>query len=328
MYSKPPNYHRYRCRTLRGFTLVELLVVIAIIGVLVALLLPAIQAAREAARRAQCVSVLRQWGLAMHNYESTHGALPEGNQGRETAANPNSRRRTWVVLVWPYVEQGSMAVQFDQTKHFWEEPNTIFRTLEGIYAQTTPLYYCPSDRPGALWMGDGAWRARGNYVVNWGNMAVPFDPSDPLQDPNLGIGPFGYEDFISRDRPRTVSFKNFTDGTSNTMIMSEVIMAANDTDFDIRGDMLNDDRPCTQYMTINTPNSGNDVSIWCVNDGINPPCTTAGSANAHKAARSNHPGGVNVLFGDGRLEFITDNIALDVWRAIGTMDGGETIGLE
>ncbi len=300
-----------------AFTLVELLVVIAIIGVLVALLLPAIQAAREAARRMQCVSVLRQWGLAMHNYEGAHGFLPEGNRGNPTAENPDSRRRTWVVLVWPF-----------QTLHFFQDPNTIQNSLEGIYAQTSPLYYCPSDRPGALWMGDPFWRARGNYVINWGNMAVPFDPMDLQQDPNLGIGPFGYEDFISRDRPRTTAFRHFTDGTSNTMIMSEAIMAANDTDQDIRGDMLNDDRACTQYMTINTPNSGIDVPLsgWCVNNGVNPPCENG--EFSHKAARSNHPGGVNVLFGDGALQFVNDNVALDVWRAIGTMNGGETIGLE
>jgi len=315
-----------RSKPRAAFTLVELLVVIAIIGVLVALLLPAIQAAREAARRAQCVSVLRQWGLAMHNHHGVHGALPEGNRGDPTAENPNSRRRTWVVLVWPYVEQGNMADQFDQTIHFYQAPNTIQNSLEGIYAQTTPLYYCPSDRPGALWLGDPFWRARGNYVINWGNMAVPFDPDDPLQDPSLGLGPFGYKDHISRDLPRTTAFKHFTDGTSKTMLMSEAIMAANDTDFDIRGDMLNDDLPCTQYMTISTPNSGIDNTPFCVNDGVNPPCENG--EFSHKAARSKHPGGVNVLFGDGRIDFIDDSIASNVWRAMGTMNGEEAIGLE
>ncbi len=320
---------RIKAKRLAGFTLVELLVVIAIIGVLVALLLPAVQAAREAARRMQCTSTVRQWGIAMHNHHATKGSLPEGNQRGTDENGVKKPRRTWVVLVWPYVEAGVMSQQFDQTKSFWEVPNTYVNTLDGIYAQTNPLYYCASDRPGALWMGDRFWRARGNYVVNWGHMTVPFNfPADPTQDPNLGFGPFGYEDFESNFRPRTVRFKHFTDGTSNTMIMSEAIMAANDTDFDIRGDMLNDDRPCTQYMTINTPNSGTDVTRFCVNNGTNPPCTSAGSVNSQKSARSNHTGGVNVLLADGHVTFINDNIAIEVWRAIGTMNGGETVSLE
>jgi prepilin-type N-terminal cleavage/methylation domain-containing protein/prepilin-type processing-associated H-X9-DG protein len=309
-------YRLRRC----GFTLVELLVVIAIIGILVALLLPAIQAARESAKRMQCQNHLRQWGVAMHNMHSAVGALPVGAQ-----SNP---RRVWVVLVWPYVEQGSTYVDFDQTRHFYEPPNTIIKTEEGIYARTAPIYYCPSDRPGALWKGDNYWRARGNFVINWGNLSVPYNPMDSVQDPDLGIAPFGYEDFRSRDQPRTTNFKDFSDGTSKTMLISEIIMAADDLDFDIRGDMLNDDRPCNQYMTLNTPNTGIDVSPYC-NSFVypeNPPCTSAGSRYAHKAARSRHPGGVHVLFGDGHLQFISDSVSLTVWRALGTMNGSEAIG--
>jgi prepilin-type N-terminal cleavage/methylation domain-containing protein/prepilin-type processing-associated H-X9-DG protein len=302
-----------------GFTLVELLVVIAIIGMLVALLLPAVQAARESGRRMNCQNHLRQWGLAMHNMHTSKNALPEGAQ-----SNP---RRVWVVLVWPYVEQGNTYVDFDQTRHFYVPPNTIVNTEEGIYARTAPIYYCPSDRPGAMWKGDPYWRARGNYVINWGNLAVPYNHRDPVQDPNLGIAPFGYLDFRSHDMPRTTSFKDFSDGTSNTMLMSEIVMAADDFDFDIRGDMLNDDRPCNQYMTLNTPNTGIDVSPYC-NSTIypqNPPCTNAGSQFSHKSARSNHPGGVQVVFGDGHLQFVSESVSLAVWRALGTMNGDESI---
>src|SRR3954466_6522921 len=104
--------HRQTLAGRCGFTLVELLVVIAIIGILVALLLPAIQAAREAGRRATCQNTIRQWGMAMLNFESAKKTIPEGNR-----INP---RRVWVVYTWPYVEDQSHAVAYDQTKHFYE----------------------------------------------------------------------------------------------------------------------------------------------------------------------------------------------------------------
>jgi hypothetical protein len=255
----------------------------------------------------------------MHGHHDVRKHLPEAAQ-----SNP---RRVWVVMVWPYVDQGSMYVKFDLNVHFYQAPNTVTSTTNGIYAQPAPLYYCPSDRPGAIWKGDIYWRSRGNYCINWGNMTVPRNTADAAQDPARGFAPFGYTDFVSSTKPRKSKLTDFTDGTSNTILMSEVIMAANDTDYDIRGDMLNDDRPCTMFMTLNTPNSGTDVSPYCngTTYPFNPPCTNAGSGFAHKAARSRHTGGVNVLIGDGTVRFVTNSVTLAMWRSLGTMNGNEVI---
>lgn len=306
-----------------GFTLVELLVVIAIIGVLVALLLPAVQAAREAARRMSCQNAIRQWALAMQNYHDALKTLPEGNRP--------TPRRVWVVYTWPYVENQSFATLFDEKVHFYQEPNTYTSTTKGIYAQTAPIYYCPSDRPGALWKGDIYWRARGNYAINWGNLKVPHDKTLAQMEAAgpVALAPFGWKEPKDRNKgPRTTKLAEFTDGTSNTILLSEVVFPNADEDFDIRGDWLNDDDPCTMFMTINTPNTTvADVSPFVPNpiDPADPPYTSAGSAASHKAARSNHPGGVHAAFADGSVRFIQDGVTPAVWQAMGTMNGEEVI---
>jgi prepilin-type N-terminal cleavage/methylation domain-containing protein len=318
-----------------AFTLVELLVVIAIIGILVALLLPAIQAAREAGRRAACQNTIRQWGIAMQNYHSARNKFPEGNR--------INKRRVWVVYTWPYVEDQSHAAQYDQTKHFYESPNIVQNSTDGIYCKPVPIYYCPSDRPGALWTPpsniDPYWRARGNYVINWGQIEMsgcrsqgpppcpPYAPSNAAASAKFGLPPFGFQDLVSPYLPKQTSVKDFTDGTSHTMLLSEVIMASADSEFDIRGDMLNDDTPCTMFQTINAPNSGFDFSVFQPSPANpeNPPYAKPTDGYNYKSARSRHPGGVNVIMADCSQKFVSDDIAIDVWRAMGTMNGGETI---
>jgi prepilin-type N-terminal cleavage/methylation domain-containing protein/prepilin-type processing-associated H-X9-DG protein len=320
-----------------GFTLVELLVVIAIIGVLVALLLPAVQAAREAGRRMTCQNHIRQWGLAMQNMHDATGSLPEPSR-----KNP---RRNWVVYTWPYVENQSIAIAYDEKQPFHEPPNTVQDTFNGVYCKTAPIYYCPSDRPGAMWQGDRYWRARGNYVINWGQYRVPHDKSvaDVEADgKGVPLAPFGYVDLgwsglpatpvDLRAVPRLTKLSEFTDGTSNTMLLSEIVFPNADSDFDIRGDMLNDGNPCTQYMTINTPNANvADVSPFVPPSGNpsqpfdpdDPPY--AQGNHGEKAARSRHAGGVIVAFADGSVRMILDGVTRDVWQAMGSMNGEEVV---
>mgnify|MGYP001138020239 CR=1 FL=1 len=127
----------FGCRRHGGFTLVELLVVIAIIGILVALLLPAIQAAREAARRTECSNNLKQWALAMQVYHDIHKSLPIG-----MARTP---RHTWVVSLWPHLEQTGLTESYDPKVGFWQPPNTITNSVDGLMNQRVPASH------GILW---------------------------------------------------------------------------------------------------------------------------------------------------------------------------------
>ncbi|HEY7153034.1 MAG TPA: DUF1559 domain-containing protein [Gemmataceae bacterium] len=151
----------------RGFTLIELLVVIAIIAILIGLLLPAVQKVRAAAARAQCQNNFKQWGLAMHMHNDTMGTLPPAATG--------SPRHTWVVHLWPYIEQQNLANLYGNlnAQPFYTPPATVQNTFNGLCAQTVKIYYCPADRPNAHWTGDSYWRARGNYAVNWAPCPSP-----------------------------------------------------------------------------------------------------------------------------------------------------------
>ena len=293
----------------RGFTLIELLVVIAIIGVLVGLLLPAVQAAREAARRSSCQNTLKQWGLGMHNYVDANKKLPLG-----TTSNP---RTSWVPYLWPYTENATLAQGYDVKKPFHDGANSA--------ARQTPvsLYYCPSDRPGALWTVDSAPRVRGNYVVNWGTAAPYVNATGTLQ----GNAPFRN---TAQSSPVKVTFKDITDGLSKTLLMSEIVVSLADDDNTTRGDIINDDIGFLSYCfnTRNPPNTSvADVTARCVNnDPEVAPCATG--SDRHVAARSRHPGGVGVVMCDGATRFVSETLTLTTWQRLGHMNDGEVISEE
>ncbi len=299
-----------RCRP--GFTLIELLVVIAIIAILIGLLLPAVQKVREAAARSQCQNNLKQWGLAIHNYIGVYKALPPGAT--------SSPRHTFVIHLWPYFEQDTLAGIYNLTLPFYQAPNTVTSTTNGACAQPVPMYYCPSDRPGAYWKGDIYWRCRGNYLVNWGPITQPF--SNGFSAPPKA--PFGWINDVN-SQPDKIRLNDIRDGTSNTLMMSEVILAVNDADWDTHGDFMNDDANYMtfEFMTVNTPNGGADVTSTCIS---NPQVPCSNGSPMQQAARSRHVGGVNVLLCDGSVRFVDNGIALATWRALSTINGGEVVG--
>ena len=302
-----------------GFTLIELLVVIAIIAILIGLLLPAVQKVREAAARMKCTNQIKQWSLSMHGYHDSIGKFPIGSTA-PTQPRPLPRQ-TWVMNLWPYVEQTALAGKNDLKIHFYQAPATIGNTMNGLCGARVPLYYCPSDS-GVDLTTTFYQRTRGNYNVCWGN--TEYGQGTPSVG-GLGKAMF-YHTGGDRSSPGTVKIASVTDGTSNTLMLGESLMAKSVADDDWRGDIHNDDG-VFRFHTITGPNSPtadilNPSYFRMTGDPLMP--AVSGPNNKQVvAARSRHTGGVNCGLGDGSIRFFRNSIDIVTWRALGTMDGGE-----
>jgi prepilin-type N-terminal cleavage/methylation domain-containing protein len=233
-----------------GFTLIELLVVIAIIAVLIALLLPAVQAAREAARRAQCINNLKQIGLAMHNYQTSNNCLPPGCKGCCWG--------TWLIFTLPYVEQGQVYNAWNACGNYSYElagfqPGNPFRYVgvANITVTSTRVnaYYCPSDGGNVALTSIsalGKFVTSQNYVINFGNTNYEQDPittgainypfnGAPFTDIGAPITDSPIGTMVNALYP-SVDFSAITDGLSNTLMTSEVVVGqSSSTANDLRG---------------------------------------------------------------------------------------------
>jgi len=327
------SYSFHQPTAQRGaFTLVELLVVIAIIGILIALLLPAIQAAREASRRAQCANNLKQFGLAMTNFATARKQLPYGATRFPTTTNaPPPPRQTWIQYLWDFLEEKALVGRNDLTKNFEDAPVTVQYAASGLAMIPLKIYTCPSDVVGVD-QDDPTiqyQRRRANYAVNWGNSLYGQNPEPAAHAPFSHVGG-------DRTKPRLTKISMIADGTSHTLLMSEILKAWSHIDDDWRGDIYNDDGEFRFHTTnapttlgVFTPNTRSQDNIGRFHDFGDPlmPARYDGTAtNQVTAARSRHRGGVNASLCDGSVRFFGDSIDAKIWSALGTMDGGETVG--
>jgi prepilin-type N-terminal cleavage/methylation domain-containing protein/prepilin-type processing-associated H-X9-DG protein len=306
-----------------GFTLIELLVVIAIIAVLIALLLPAVQAAREAARRSQCVNNMKQLGLGVLNYESTNTCLP--------AAMKFQVWGTWAVYILPYVEQGSLFNAWNNYGDYTASNPSTLRYYGAAQLTVTnnrlAVYTCPSDTPSAPLDGVQSF----NYAANYGNTAIT-SAVNTTTAPATTYNKFTYAGAPFIDMYLgSVKLGDITDGTSNTLFFGEVVQGQDKPGsgtYDLRGFIHWWEAAVIEGSLL--PNTSQfdqmQSASYCTYPFMtNPPCT-ASSANAYAhAARSRHPGGVNVSLGDGSVRFIKNSISITTWQALSTSKGGEVI---
>ena len=309
-----------------AFTLVELLVVIAIIGILIALLLPAVQAAREAARRMQCSNNIRQVGLAILNYENQTGTFPAGLMVAPPidGASPG---HTALALLLPYLEQAN--VSYD----------CLRRNLHNDEATSIPIatYNCPSDPNSGSVATDMSCLTRSNAAVCFGSTKALSSangiPPYAAVTEEMGID-FENDGAFQINQGKKMS--QISDGLSHTAFVSEVI-AGEDLGIsnaqDMRGVWALHAMGSASYTHFNTPNSSAGDALWdpgvrkrCI-DRPEAPCEYAHTSwdELHAAARSFHPGGVNIGFGDGHVTFIEDAIDIEIWRMLGSIDDGRTI---
>jgi len=313
-------------RPRNAFTLVELLVVIAIIGILIALLLPAVQAAREAGRRAHCTNHLKQLALALHNYHDTLGSFPPGRLTYPVIYSPQAR-------LLPFMEAANLEDLIDYRVTFVGVDDPTWANAQA--AKTSVSHYlCASD----VGQVPNSTYGATNYIGNVG--------SGLIDNGNLNAGPI--DGIFFRDS--SVKFRDVIDGTSHTVAFSETLLGNGDPS--PTGGQPGDPQREVLLLPSSTPTTPENCTnpaagSWWAERGIRwmqgsygyalynhfyPPnsetcdCNTASRAYGLTAARSNHPGGVNAVLCDGSVHFIQETIELDVWRGMATRNGRELLG--
>ena len=323
--SDPHALCRMRCQ--RGFTLVELLVVIAIIGILIALLLPAVQSAREAARRMQCANKLKQIGLALHNYASTHGVFPPGGvtntvtcSGATSPMVGNTSTDAfapWTVMILPYLEQQTRYDTYKLNGTFSPTHSYTGTANFAVQFQPNPAFECPSDPR------NGRGESNTNYYACQGG-------GDASQAAcHAGCCPcrmvFSNGMFYNNSSTR---FADLRDGSSNVLMVGETRYMEMKHEREDETD-ANQRENYVGWDSAIRPTENGTLSIQFGLVATHLPMNAAANANwcdANNATSSYHPGGCHFLMGDASVHFANENMDAETYQTLGIIADGKPLG--
>lgn len=315
-----------RMKFRRAFTLIELLVVIAIIAVLVALLLPAVQQAREAARRSQCKNNLKQYGLALHNYNDVYGMLPPAGSNW---GNPSVG---WQPKILPFIDQAPLynLINFSLA----DAGNSPMPTGGTVRQAKLPYTKCPSDTSARTQTDNNGSEAQSSYCGSLGAQRTPSASGacNTWLTPGTNYDALGTQDHGNCLTPDCLSgvfdrlgcpikFSLITDGMSNTIFVGEILPDCNDHTGGLWGYNNGGNAHASMAVPINDMTTcPNSTKI------SNAACTNPNNWNYSWGFRSKHVGGAHFLMGDGGVRFIGENISYQTWQRLGGRADNQTVG--